>query len=78
MFSDVVFGLKADGAKHKVESEYGVHNVQIINRIKPEIKAFEMVKENLKDDYLKLLREEKNRQTFEALKAQYTISLEEK
>jgi hypothetical protein len=77
-FSDVLFSLNADGEKHKIESEYGVHNVQIIDKPTPKLKSFDATKEELKDDYLKSAREEKNKMIYEALKSKYTINIKDK
>ena len=43
-----------------------------------EPKAFESVKEKLQNDYLSVQRKQKNKAIYEALKSQYTISIEEK
>jgi len=77
-FAEVLFTLKADGKMHKIESAYGVHEVRVIDRPIEKLKAFDTVKEKLKDDYLSLQREQKNKAIYEALKSQYTISIEEK
>ena len=77
-FSEALFNLKADGKTYKIESEYGIHEVQIVNKFIAKQKTFDMVKEKLKDDYLKLQREAKNKETYEVLKSQYDINIEEK
>jgi len=77
-FSEMIFKLEADGKEHKLESDYGVHEIHIIANPTPKLKAFESLKEKLTDDYLALQREEKNKAIYEALKAQYNISLEKK
>jgi hypothetical protein len=77
-FSEGLFALKVDGKVHKLESDYGVHEVRITDKSKPKLKTFDTVKEKLKDDYLKLQREEKNEETYEVLKSQYNINIEEK
>jgi hypothetical protein len=77
-FSEGLFTLKVDGKVHKLESDYGVHEVRITDKSKPKLKTFDTVKEKLKDDYLKLQREEKNEETYEVLKSQYNINIEEK
>jgi hypothetical protein len=77
-FSEVLFNLKSDGKVHKIESTYGVHEVRVIDKSVPKLKDFDIVKEKLQSDYLSLERERKNRATFETLKSQYSISIEEK
>ena len=77
-FAEVLFTLKPDGKVHKIESTYGVHEVRVIERPIEKPKAFDTVKEKLKDDYLSLQREQKNRAIYEKLKSQYNISIEEK
>ncbi|HIP51559.1 MAG TPA: hypothetical protein EYG94_05650 [Campylobacterales bacterium] len=77
-FSEVIFKLEADKKDHELESDYGVHEIHIKSKPIPKLKAFEMVKEKLKDDYLAVEREEKNKVIYEALKSQYSIKLEEK
>ena len=78
LFSEIVFKLEVDGKTHKLESDYGVHEVEIIAKPIAKLKVFSTIKEKLKDDYLNNQREEKNKATYEALKLQYSISLEEK
>jgi len=78
-FSKRLFSIpRAENKIYKIESEYGVHEVQILKRIIGKTKDFEAVKEKLKDDYLRVQKERKNREIYEALKAQYTITIEEK
>ena len=76
-FSEVLFTLKADGKIHKIESTYGVHEVRVTDKSIAEPKAFESVKEKLQNDYLSVQRKQKNKAIYEALKSQYTISIEE-
>lgn len=78
LFSEVVFKLEADGKVHKLESDYGVHEVEIIAKPVGKIKAFDMLKEKLKEDYLNDQREQKNKAIYEVLKAEYNINIEEK
>ena len=78
LFSEVVFKLEVDGKVHKLESDYGVHEVKIIEKSVPKLKVFDSIKEKLKEDYLNEQREQKNKAIYEALKLQYSISLEEK
>ena len=75
-FSEVLFELKTDEKVHKVESTYGVHEVQVVAKLTAELKDFNVVKEKLKDDYLRKQREQKNSVIYEALKSQYRISIE--
>jgi len=77
-FSEVIFKLEVDGKEHKLESDYGVHEINIIAKPVPKLKAFEMLKEKLRDDYLAVQREAKNKVIYEALKSQYSIKVEEK
>jgi hypothetical protein len=77
-FSEALFALKADEKVHRIESEYGVHEVHVLNKTTGKQKTFDMVKEKLKDDYLNVQREQKNKAIYEALKSQYTINIEEK
>jgi hypothetical protein len=77
-FSEVIFKLEVDGKDHKLESDYGVHEIHIKAKPIPKLKAFDTVKEKLKDDYLSVQREQKNKAIYEALKLQYNISVEEK
>ena len=78
LFSEVLFKLEADGKVHTLESDYGVHEVQIIGKPTPKLKLFDNIKEKLKDDYLNEQREQKNKAIYEALKSRYNISVEEK
>jgi hypothetical protein len=78
LFSEVIFKLEVDGKVHKLESDYGVHEVEIKAKPLAKLKSFEIVKEKLKDDYLNDQREQKNKVIYEALKLQYNISVEEK
>lgn len=75
-FSEVIFELETDEKVHKVESTYGVHEVQVIEKITGEVKDFNVVKEKVLDDYLRKQREQKNNVIYEALKSQYRISIE--
>jgi len=75
-FAEVLFGLETDEKVHKVESTYGVHEVQVIEKVIGEVKDFNVVKEKLLDDYLRKQREQKNRAIYESLKSQYRISIE--
>jgi len=75
-FSEVLFELETDEKVHKVESTYGVHEVQVVAKLTAELKDFNVVKEKLKDDYLRKQREQKNSVIYEALKSQYRISIE--
>ena len=77
-FAEGLFYLKADGKTHKLESDYGVHEVQVTKKPVPKLKSFDSVKEKVKEDYLKAKREEKNKEIFEALKSHYSITIEEK
>jgi len=77
-FSEALFTFGVDGKKHKIESEYGVHEVLIVERSIPKLKAFVYVKEQLQDDYTRLERERQNRAIYETLKVQYSIKIEEK
>lgn len=78
MFSDRLFSLPLDGKTYKIESDYGVHEVRIIEKPKPKPKIFENIKQKLADDYLRQKREEKNSEIYEELKSQYSIDIEEK
>jgi hypothetical protein len=77
-FAQALFDLKEDGKVHKLESDYGVHEVKIIKKPQPQPKAFDEIKEKLKDDYLRWRQGEKNREVYEELKSQYEISIKEK
>jgi hypothetical protein len=76
-FSEVLFNLKADAKIEKIESDYGVHEVKILDKPIGKLQAFEKIKEKLTNDYLNAKREEKNKVIYEALKSQYSISIEE-
>ena len=76
-FAEALFNLKVDGKVHKLESEYGVHDVEIKSKSIAKLKAFDAIKEKLKEDYLNVQREQKNKMMYEKLKAQYAISIEE-
>jgi len=78
IFADALFNLKADSKEHKVESDYGVHDVIIISKFTVKPKDFNVIKEKLKDDYLNNQKEKKNKAIYEKLKSQYIISVEEK
>jgi hypothetical protein len=78
LFSEIIFKLDVDGKVHKLESDYGVHEVQIISKPIAKLKAFDVIKEKVKDDYLNAQREQKNKTIYEALKLQYNISVKEK
>lgn len=75
-FAEKLFELETDEKVHKVESTYGVHEVQVIEKVIGEVKDFNVVKEKLLDDYLRKQREQKNRAIYESLKSQYRISIE--
>jgi hypothetical protein len=77
-FAKALFDLKEDGKVHKLESDYGVHEIKIIKKPTPTPKTFDEIKEKLKDDYLRWKQEEKNRETYEELKSQYDIIIKEK
>ncbi len=77
-FSEALFNFKIDGKVHKIESEYGVHEVIVTNKSIPDLKAFDTVKKELQDDYLNVQRKHKNKAIYEALKSKYSISIEEK
>jgi len=77
-FAEELFKLKADGKVHKIESTYGVHEVRVSNKTVGKPKAFDEVREKVKNDYQTVQRDKKNRDIYEALKSQYTISIEEK
>jgi hypothetical protein len=77
-FAQALFDLKEDSKVHKLESDYGVHEVKIIKKPKPTPKDFDEIKEKLKDDYLRWRQDEKNREVYEELKSQYDISIKEK
>ncbi|CAA6808165.1 MAG: Unknown protein [uncultured Sulfurovum sp.] len=76
-FSEELFTLKADAAVHKLESDYGVHEIRITNKPTPKLQAFESIKEEVKTDYLNKERAEKNKVIYESLKSEYTIDIEE-
>jgi len=76
-FAEALFNLKADGEVHKLESEYGVHEVEIKSKSTVKLKAFDAIKEKLKEDYLNVQREQRNKAIYKKLKSQYTISVEE-
>ena len=78
LFSEVVFKLEVAGKIHKLESDYGVHEVEVLAKPIPKLKVFDTIHEKLKDDYLNEQREQKNKAIYEALKSQYNISVEEK
>lgn len=75
-FAEALFGLKADGKMHKIESDYGVHEVKIIGKSASKQHSFEDVKEKVKSDYLNTQREKKNKRIYDKLKSQYTINIE--
>ena len=77
-FSEVLFKLEVDGKVHKLESDYGLHEIEIIAKPISKLKAFATIKDKVKDDYLNEQREQKNKAIYETLKSQYSISLEEK
>jgi len=77
-FSEVLFSLKIDGEVHKIESEYGVHEVLVKDKLIGKLKAFNVVKEKLQNDYLSAQRERQNKTIYKALKSQYSIIIEEK
>ena len=78
VFAEVLFGLKVDGKMYKIESEYGVHEVEVKSRLEVKPKAFDAIKEKIKEDYLNVQKEQKNKEIYEKLKSQYTVSIEEK
>jgi len=77
-FSETLFDMKIDKKVHKIESDYGVHDIYIINKSIAKEKSFDTIKEKLKDDYLSVEREERNKVIYKNLKSQYAISIEEK
>lgn len=77
-FSEMLFKLKVDGKIHKLESDYGLHEVKVIAKPIPKLKAFEEIKEKLSTDYLNIQREQKNKVIYEALKSEYSITQEVK
>lgn len=77
-FSEVIFKLEVDGKDHKLESDYGVHEIKIIAKPIAKLKTFESIKEKLTSDYLSVKKEEKNKAIYEVLKSQYSISIEKK
>ena len=78
LFAEALFSLKADKKAHKLESAYGAHDIQIISKVAGKPKSFDAVKEKLKDDYLSVQKEEKNKAIYEKIKSQYAISIDEK
>jgi hypothetical protein len=77
-FSKALFELNKDGKTHKIESAYGVHDVQVVAKSKVALKPFESVKEELEADYLNKQREAHNKVSYEALKSKYNIDVEDK
>ena len=78
VFAEALFNLNADKQEHKVESDYGVHNVLVISKLTVKPKDFNLIKEKLKDDYLNNQKQKKNRDIYEKMKSQYIIRVEEK
>ena len=78
LFAETLFKLEADGKVHTIESEYGVHDINIIKTSIVKPKNFDAVKEKLKDDYLNAQKEQKNKAIYKKLKSQYTVIIEEK
>ena len=77
-FSEMLFKLEADGRTHSLESDYGIHEVSVTAKAKGAVKAFDSIKEKLKENYLNAQREKKNEVIYEALKSKYSITIEEK
>lgn len=77
-FSQALFTLQSDGKIHKLESTYGVHEVQVTQKSIAQLKDFDTIKEKLQDDYLRVQRDQKNKVAYEALKSQYSIQIKEK
>jgi len=77
-FAEILFSLNIDKKLHKIESDYGVHDVYLVDKGIRKEKSFNSIKEKIKDDYLNLQREQKNKTIYNALKSQYIISIEER
>jgi hypothetical protein len=75
-FSEALFNFNVDGKMQTIESEHGIHEVRIIAKSTPELKAFDTVKKELQEDYQSAQRKRKNKAIYEALKAQYDIRVE--
>ena len=77
-FSEALFSFNLDNKEQTIESEYGIHKVRITAKSSAKLKAFDRVKEELQEDYLEEQRNRNNKAIYEALKSQYSISIEKR
>lgn len=77
-FSEMLFKLEFDGKTHTLESDYGIHEVKLKAKPIAKIKVFNDIKEQVRENYLNVQREQRNKAIYEALKSKYSISVEEK
>jgi len=75
-FANSLFELKKDVKEHKIKSAYGIHHVKIIDISPTTLKAFESVKNQVKNDYMSEERSKQNKAIYAILKSQYTIEIE--
>jgi len=75
-FADAVAGIKTKGWQGPVRSGFGVHLVYIQQRETASIYPFTEVRERVKNDYLFELRQTRNDEVLEKLKARYEIVIE--
>jgi peptidyl-prolyl cis-trans isomerase C len=77
-FTESVFELEPDTWHGPVLSGYGTHLVYIHNHQKSELPAFEIVREEVKSDWMEEMQKKLNDRYVESLMARYEIVYEEK
>jgi hypothetical protein len=74
-FADAVFDLAPGTWQGPVESSYGLHLVQVSERIEGQMPAMSLVHDQVLRDLLRERREEAQAQAYEVLRNRYEISI---